>query len=120
MASSRRLALVGTGLIGGSAGLAARRAGWEVVGVDRDGHRAERARALGALDVVAADLPSAVHDADLVVVAVPVGRVAGVVVEALDAGAALVTDVGSVKAPIVGAVMAQRPDAGRRFVGGHP
>jgi prephenate dehydrogenase len=42
------------------------------------------------------------------------------VIEALDAGAPLVTDVGSVKAPVVDAVEAARPDLASRFVGGHP
>ena len=41
-------------------------------------------------------------------------------IEALDAGAPLVTDVGSVKAPVVDAVEAARPDLAARFVGGHP
>ena len=53
-------------------------------------------------------------------VAVPVGFVADVVVQALDAGAQLVTDVGSVKAPILDAVEAARPELAARFVGGHP
>jgi prephenate dehydrogenase len=51
---------------------------------------------------------------------VPVGDVAGLVVAALDAGAPAVTDVGSVKAPIVAAVETARPDLAGRFVGGHP
>ena len=38
---SRTLCIVGVGLVGGSAGLAARAAGWEVVGVD-ERHRATR------------------------------------------------------------------------------
>ena len=42
------------------------------------------------------------------------------VIEALDAGARLVTDVGSVKAPVVAAVEAARPELASRFVGGHP
>src|SRR5439155_340519 len=46
--------------------------------------------------------------------------VAEVVVEALDAGTPLVTDVGSVKAPIVAEVEAARPATASRFVGGHP
>ncbi len=50
----------------------------------------------------------------------PVGQVAEMVVAALDAGAALVTDVGSVKAPVVDAVEAARPELAARFVGGHP
>jgi prephenate dehydrogenase len=49
-----------------------------------------------------------------------VGRVAEIVIDALDAGAAFVTDVGSVKAPVVAAVEAARPEASVRYVGGHP
>src|SRR5579884_3888954 len=85
-----RAAVVGTGLIGGSIGLALRARGWHVVGSDADPAVADRALALGALD--------AVGDA-----ARP----------ALAAGG-IVTDVGSVKASIVEAV--DHP----RFVGGHP
>jgi prephenate dehydrogenase len=42
------------------------------------------------------------------------------VVQALDAGAPVVTDVGSVKAPILRAVHAERPDLAGRYIGGHP
>ena len=115
-----RVTVLGTGLIGGSVGLAARARGHEVRGFDPDTARLERAREMGALDVVALDLAHAVVDADVVVVAVPVGRAAEVVVAALDAGAAVVTDVGSVKAPVVTAVTADRPELAPRFVGGHP
>jgi prephenate dehydrogenase len=116
----RRLALLGTGLIGGSIGLALRRRGTEVTGFDHDAARAARAKEAGAVDILAASIAEAVDGADLVVVAVPVGQVADVVVEALDAGARLVTDVGSVKEPVVAAVEAERPDRAPRFVGGHP
>ena len=58
--------------------------------------------------------------ADVVIVAVPVGRVAELVVDALDAGAPAVTDVGSVKVAVLDAVRAARPDLAPRFVGGHP
>jgi prephenate dehydrogenase len=116
----KTVALIGTGLIGGSIGLALRRAGFLVRGVDHDLVRADAALETGAVDELAPDLAAAVATADLTVVAVPVGAVAGLVVEALDAGAALVTDVGSVKAPVVAAVEAARPGAAARFVGGHP
>ena len=69
--AARKATLVGTGLIGGSIGLALRRVGWEVVGTDRDADRAELAVALGALDAVGEDPAS-----DLTVVATPVGSVA--------------------------------------------
>ena len=120
MPPPRRVALLGTGLVGGSVGFALRRLGVEVVGYDDDAARAVRAKEAGAVDTLAASVAEAVAAADLVVVAVPVGQVADVVVEALDAGARTVTDVGSVKYPIVTAVEDARPDRAARFVGGHP
>ncbi len=120
MAAPRSVALVGTGLIGGSIGLALRRAGVPVCGFDHDAGHATAALESGAVDELAPDLATAVKGADLTVVAVPVGFVADVVVQALDAGAQLVTDVGSVKAPVVDAVEAARPDLAGRYLGGHP
>ena len=114
------VALIGTGLIGGSIGLALRRRGTIVRGFDRDAARADAALQVGALDAIAGSIADAVRDVDLTVVAVPVGHVAEVVVDALDAGAALVTDVGSVKGPVVAAVETARPELAPRFVGGHP
>lgn len=116
----RRVALAGTGLIGGSIGLALRRGGVEVCAFDRDGTRAARAKELGAVDEVASTLPEAVAGADALVAAVPVDAIASVVVEALDAGVPAVTDVGSVKAPVVSDIERLRPDLATRFVGGHP
>jgi len=114
-----RVGLIGTGLVGGSIGLALRAAGVHVTGYDRDPTRLAEARAIGALDGEA-DEAGVARDAEVVVVAVPVGQVADTVIAALDAGAAVVTDVGSVKAPVVAAVEAARPDLASRYVGGHP
>jgi prephenate dehydrogenase len=100
--------------------LALRNSGIDVCGYDHDEARAERAREFGAVDTVASSLEKAVADADIAVVAVPVGDVADLVVSALDAGVPVVTDVGSVKAPIVAAVQATVPKLAPRFVGGHP
>jgi len=115
-----RVAVVGTGLIGGSVGLALTARGFDVVGYDRDEQRLARAKQLGAIGEGAASIDDAVAAADLVLVAVPVGAIAATVVAALDAGAAVVTDVGSVKAPVVAEVERMRPDESARFVGGHP
>jgi prephenate dehydrogenase len=112
--------VLGTGLIGGSVGLAARARGHVVCGYDPNEARLQRALEVGALDTAAPDFATAVSGADLVVVAVPVGRAADVVVAVLDAGDAVVTDVGSVKAAVVRAVEAARPDDAARFVAGHP
>ena len=86
-----RASVVGTGLIGGSIGLALRQHGWYVSGRDRDEARARRALELGALDAVGDD-----PDAELTFVATPAGSVAEVARRALDAGG-IVTDVAGVK-----------------------
>ncbi|HEX2849281.1 MAG TPA: prephenate dehydrogenase [Acidimicrobiales bacterium] len=106
--SAPRAAIVGTGLIGGSIGMALRAQGWFVTGRDRDHERAVRARELGALDEVGSD-----PDAEIAFVATPVGAVAGEA-RTLVSPSTIVTDVGSVKGPIVAAV------GHPRFVGGHP
>jgi len=115
-----RVALLGTGLIGASIGLALARDGIDVRGFDTDDRALARAVELGAVTTAAPDAAGAVDGVDAAVVAVPVGAIASLVVAAIDAGAPVVTDVGSVKAPVVAAVESLRPDAARRFVGGHP
>ena len=107
-----RAAVVGTGLIGGSIGMALRRLGWRVTGSDNDVARAQRALRLGAIDAVGVDGGAAVT-----FVAVPAGAVASVskaVLSQLGPNGGVVTDVAGVKAGIVAAA------AHPRFVGGHP
>jgi prephenate dehydrogenase len=104
-----RAVVVGTGLIGGSVGMALRKLGWHVTGRDLDAERAAQALKLGALDAVGDD-----PEAAITFVATPVRGIAGEVLDALARGPGLVTDVGSVKGPIAEAV------ADARFVGGHP
>jgi prephenate dehydrogenase len=107
--AARRAGIVGTGLIGGSIGLALRRRGWHVTGDDRDADVASRALELGALDSIGIE-----PDVEITFLATPVRAVADAAKLALAAGPGLVTDVGSVKASIVDAV--DDP----RFIGGHP
>jgi prephenate dehydrogenase len=112
-----KVAILGVGLIGGSIGLAAkRRAGAHVTGYDPDAEVGERALELGAIDVRAGDLASAVAEAEVVFVAAPVGALAGVVREALAHAPrdAVVSDVGSTKRVVADA------GADERFIGGHP
>ncbi|MCB0961723.1 MAG: prephenate dehydrogenase/arogenate dehydrogenase family protein [Acidimicrobiales bacterium] len=106
---SRRAQIVGTGLLGGSVGLALRRAGWHVTGTDADPATEARARELGAVDATGWD-----RDAEIAFVATPVRAIVGAAREALDRTAGVVTDLGSVKASIAATV--DDP----RFVGGHP
>jgi prephenate dehydrogenase len=118
-----RLTVVGLGLLGGSVARAARarRAAREIVGVGRTPSTLARARAAGAVDRTTSELAAGVRDADLVVLCAPVGVLPGMVREAWPqlAPGALLTDVGSVKAPVVTAAEACPPGAGV-FVGGHP
>jgi prephenate dehydrogenase len=105
-----RLAIVGTGLVGTSVALAARRAGIASV----RGWDADPATLREASLERAASPADAVADAELVVVAVPVGALAGTVRDALvQAPGATVTDVGSTKR-----ALAAIDDP--RFVAGHP
>jgi prephenate dehydrogenase len=113
-----RLAVVGTGLIGASAALAARRTddSGTVVGWDEDPEILELAVERGALEP-AASLADALEGAELALVAVPVAGLPGVVADVLAAAPqdCTVTDVGSTKGAVCAAV-GDDP----RFVGGHP
>jgi prephenate dehydrogenase len=108
-----RAQLVGTGLIGGSLGLALRHRGWVVTGRDTDEGRAREALAVGAVDAVGDD-----PDAEVAFVAVPAALAAPEAAALLADGRRrpdlVVSDVSGVKAAVVGAV------AHPRFVGGHP
>jgi prephenate dehydrogenase len=112
-----RLAIVGTGLIGASVGLAARRAGVERVrGWDPDGAHLATAAERGAVEP-AAELGVALADADLAVVAAPVVALPAQVRAVLDASGpgCTVTDVGSTKGGVCAAAAGEP-----RFIGGHP
>ena len=110
------MAIVGTGLIGASVGLAAREAGVASVrGWDIDAEALGVAGERGALDA-AESLGDAVSGAELVIVAAPVAALPGQVAAVLDAtgDGTTVTDVGSTKTPVTRAV------SDGRFIGGHP
>jgi prephenate dehydrogenase len=116
--SIARLAIVGTGLIGTSVGLAAKRAGvGSVAGFDADRNALELALERGALDRAGRRLDDAVSDAELVLVATPVSVIPSQVAAALEATSSdcTVTDVGSTKARICSAA-----SGASRFLGGHP
>jgi prephenate dehydrogenase len=109
-----RIAVVGTGLIGASVGLAARRGGATVRGYDSDAESLALAGERGAVEP-ARSLEDAVADAEIAVVAAPVTALPRLVKEVLAAApTATVTDVGSTKGAVCAAV-----DDGR-FIGGHP
>ena len=114
----RRVAIVGTGLIGASVGLAAKRAGVEAVsGFDPDPDALLTAVGRGAVDQASDDLATALVGAELAIVAAPVARLPAEVRAVLAASGddTTVTDVGSTK----GAV-SRAAGGDPRFIGGHP
>ncbi len=119
----RTVAIVGVGLLGGSLGLAlrGRRLARRVVGVGRRQASLARAVAVGAIDEGTLDIRSGASEAELVVLATPVGpmvELARAAAEAAPQGA-LMTDVGSTKARVVQGI--EEAVGGRvRYVGSHP
>lgn len=110
-------------MIGGSLSLAikAKSLAREVYGVDRDSETLSKAQKLKVIDRGVRDLPSCIPDADLVVIATPVGQSLQVAQEVLPLMKAdsILTDVGSVKTELVEGLRGEIP-AGRHFLGGHP
>jgi prephenate dehydrogenase len=119
-----RLAIIGVGLIGGSLARALRDAGHarEIVGYGRGIANLQRAVELGVIDRVETTLPAAVREADMVVLATPVGGMKKIL-QALApylAPDAVVTDVGSVKGAIADAARKMLGKKFANFVPGHP
>jgi prephenate dehydrogenase len=114
------VAIVGVGLIGGSFGLALRRAGFpgRILGVSRQ-EALNKALQCGAIDA-GATLEEAVSPAGLVYLAQPISRILELLPQLapLLRPDALVTDAGSTKAVIVAAASASIPPG--QFLGGHP
>ncbi|HEU4897717.1 MAG TPA: prephenate dehydrogenase/arogenate dehydrogenase family protein [Actinomycetota bacterium] len=119
----RRLAIVGTGLLGASVGLAARAAGVaEVVGADNDRRELRDALEREAITSRARSVEEAAEGADLVVAATPVRSLAGVLARALAANPdAVITDVGSTKLHLLAELQRSSANASlRRVIPGHP
>ena len=118
-----RVALIGLGLIASSMFWSMKRGGLagHVTGYARSAETRDTARRIGLCDTVSDTLLEAVQDADLIVLAVPVGvmgQIAEEIAPHLKAGAT-VTDVGSVKAQVITDVLPHIPD-GVHFVPAHP
>lgn len=93
-----------------------------IVGIGRGRANLERALELGVIDEIAADTASGVSGADVVLIAVPVGQLAGVLrdaVPALDRDV-VITDGGSTKQDVVTAARAGLGKHLPRFVPAHP
>jgi len=120
----RQITIVGTGLIGGSFGLALKKCGFtgRIVGCDR-ASVLKQAREKGAVDDIEVDPAASVQGSQVVLLATPVGAIIeliGRLGPSLSA-TTLLTDVGSTKAEVLSRAAAVfGKDTGRRFLGGHP
>jgi prephenate dehydrogenase len=121
--SKPRITIVGLGFIGGSIGLALHQAEaeFEIVGHDRERAAANQAKKIGAVDKTDWNLVSACEDADLIVIAIPVGGIKDTLAAIgpyLKPGC-LITDTASIKVSVVEWVKGILPGE-VNFVGGDP
>ena len=116
-----RLAIVGTGLLGGSVGLAARAAGVpEVAGYDADERESGHALDVGAITEQAASVEAAAEGADLVLAATPVRALGPALIAAAPAAPeAVLSDVGGTKSHLLTELAKAGVGLGR-VVPGHP
>ncbi|BAT52796.1 arogenate dehydrogenase [Nostoc sp. NIES-3756] len=112
-----QIGILGLGLIGGSLGYDLRSQGHRVLGVSRKQSTCETAVALGSVDEAAVDM-NLLTGAELVFICTPIGLIVPQVQQLINhlSPSTVVTDVGSVKAPIVAAIS----PLWENFVGGHP
>ncbi|MBM3202335.1 prephenate dehydrogenase/arogenate dehydrogenase family protein [Candidatus Woesearchaeota archaeon] len=119
-----RLGIIGVGLLGSSVARAARFYGVAdtIAGFDRDSDNLTRAEELGVVDIACATLAEAVEGADRVVLAIPVGGVAGVLTALAPHWnpATRYTDTGSTKQDVIAVLRAVFGEVPSNFVPGHP
>ncbi len=111
------IGILGLGLIGGSLGLDLRSQGHRVLGVSRRESTCQRAIALGSVDDASVDM-ALLAAADVVFICTPIALIIPKIEQLIAhlSPHTVLTDVGSVKAPIVEACARLWPN----FIGGHP
>lgn len=119
----RHVCLIGAGLIGGSLARLIRRENLaeSVTAYSRTSRTRDRIKELGFVDTVANDIETAVSEAELIIVSVPVGA-SGAVAKTIGPHlmpGAIVTDTGSVKQAVIKAMLPYLPKT-VHFVPGHP
>lgn len=122
--SIRRLAVIGVGLIGGSFALDLKQQGrvQRVVGVGRSRANLDLARERGIIDEIATDPAVAVADADLVLLAIPVGSMPELFAKIAPGlkPDCILTDAGSTKQDVIDAARIGLGEKVRQFIPGHP
>ncbi|MBI4658028.1 MAG: prephenate dehydrogenase/arogenate dehydrogenase family protein [Verrucomicrobia bacterium] len=120
----QKITLIGVGLLGGSLGLAVKKRGLatQVMGYVRRAVSVTECVKRGAVDEAVLELAPAVQGADLVVLCTPIAQMRDLTEKLLPnlKPGAIVTDVGSVKGPVVQALEPLAHRAGAHFIGSHP
>ena len=114
---SKNIGIVGLGLIGGSLGLDLQKLGYTVYGITRREKTAHKARERKLAQIVSTD-PSVLKNCSLIYIALPLEQLlnpSSALINAIPRNA-VVTDVGSVKVPILNTWNKLHP----RFVASHP
>lgn len=118
-----RIAILGLGLIGGSLALALRNKdlAQEIIGLDRNEESLRVALERKAIHQGTTDFAAGVKNVDLLILAIPVGAMAGVLQSLIPhlKDGCIITDVGSTKSQVVKTVESILPE-NLYFVGGHP
>ncbi|BAZ42485.1 arogenate dehydrogenase [Calothrix sp. NIES-4101] len=111
------IGILGLGLIGGSLGLDLRSHGHHIIGVSRRTSTCQAAVAIGSVDEASVNL-NILASAEVVFICTPLGLIVPTVEQLITflPATTVVTDVGSVKSPIVRVASS----LWHNFVGGHP
>lgn len=120
----KHLCVIGVGLIGGSLALALKKAGYveKVTGIGRSLQNLQTAQQLSVIDHYETDYASALADADMVFVSVPIGAMGDVFAQIkphLKPGA-IISDGGSAKQQVIDAAREALGSQINQFVPGHP
>ncbi|MCB4791403.1 MAG: prephenate dehydrogenase [Elusimicrobia bacterium] len=127
----KKIAIIGVGLIGGSLGMALKsreKPAYKITGIGRRLDRLRLAKKLGAVDNYTLDWQEGLKRADIVIVSTPVDLIAQTVKKIIPylKESAIISDVGSVKGPVIKEVNKVLSEARKKykrsipFVGAHP
>lgn len=120
----KKLVIFGVGLIGGSVALALKKAGVDthIVGIGRTRNSLDEALNLGIIDSAESDIQSAVHDADVIMLAAPVAQTTQILksIQPFLQQNTVITDAGSTKGDVLSNAKAVLGTQFKQFIGGHP
>lgn len=120
----KKIVIFGVGLIGGSIALALKKhpEAPHIVGVGRAQQSLQEALDLGLIDSAEMDIASALHTADLVIIATPVAQTPAILkaIRPYLDESTIITDAGSTKSDVMAYARAELGDQVNQFVGGHP